>query len=72
MLLHSFDRFYVVTKFILPMTEDLKLMTIQFDSSCKYLDSGRDKSKYPTDYVPNLRMHCTKIVSYIDFYKKKK
>ena len=31
MLSHSFDRFYVVTKFELPKVEDLKLTTVQFD-----------------------------------------
>ena len=37
MLSHSFDRFYVVTKFELPRVEDLKLTTIEFDSKCTYL-----------------------------------
>ena len=32
MLSHSFDRFYVVTKFELPKVEDLKLTTIDLDS----------------------------------------
>ena len=29
MLSHSFDRFYIVTKFELPKTKDLKLATMQ-------------------------------------------
>ena len=33
-LSHSFDRFYVVTKFELPKVEDLKFMTISYDSDC--------------------------------------
>ena len=37
-LSHSFDRFYVVPKFELPKVEDLKLMTISYDSDCTYLD----------------------------------
>ena len=37
MLSHSFDRFYVVTKFILPTLDDLKLSPIGFDKDCKYL-----------------------------------
>ena len=32
MLSHSFDRFYVVTKFELPKMEVLKLTTVQFHS----------------------------------------
>ena len=35
-LTHSFDRFYVVTKFILPTLDDLKLSPIGYDNDCKY------------------------------------
>ena len=70
MLSHWFDRFYIVTKFALPTVEDLKFSTIQFDSSCKYLDSGTNKSKYPYEFNPNLRAYCKKIVPFVDFYKK--
>ena len=31
MLAHSFDRFYVVTKFILPTLDDLELSPIKYD-----------------------------------------
>ena len=31
MLVHSFDRFYVVTKFMLPMIGDLKFSKSDFD-----------------------------------------
>ena len=31
MLAHSFDRFYVITKFILPTLDDLKLSPIRYD-----------------------------------------
>ena len=41
MLSHSFDRFYVVTKFELPQIEDLHLTTIQFGSTCSYLDTEK-------------------------------
>ena len=33
MLAHSFDRFYVVTNFILPTLDDLKLSPIRYDKS---------------------------------------
>ena len=38
MLSHSFDRFYVVTKFELPKVEDLKLTTVDFDSKCQLFE----------------------------------
>ena len=63
MLLHSFDRFYVVTKFELPGVEDLKFTTIDFDSNCSYLN-GNEK------YVKKLYRHCLRIAPYIDFYRR--
>ena len=41
MLTHSFDRFYVVTKFEMPKIEDLKLTTFTFDFAYKHLMSDR-------------------------------
>ena len=38
MLAHSFDRFYVVTKFILPSLKDLKFSKLNYDNTCAYLD----------------------------------
>ena len=34
MLAHSFDRFYVVTKFILPLIGDLKFSNLNYDNTC--------------------------------------
>ena len=41
MLAHSFDRFYVVTKFILPTVNDLTFSTIKFDEKCEYLQEKK-------------------------------
>ena len=62
MLSHSFDRFYVVTKFKLPRVEDLKFTTIDFDPNCSYLN-GNEK------YVKHLYKHCLRIAPYINFYR---
>ena len=59
MLSHSFDRFYVVTEFQLPRVEDLKLTTIDFDSSCSYLDGNGNYIKSFIDIAKEL--HCTLI-----------
>ena len=37
MFAHSFDRFYIVTKFILPTIVDLKFSALNFDNNCEYL-----------------------------------
>ena len=39
MLTHSFDKFYVVTKFILPSIGDLKFSNLNYDITCAYLDN---------------------------------
>ena len=41
MLAHSFDRFYIVTKFMLPSVKDIKLSNLNFDQSYTYM-----KKKY--------------------------
>ena len=37
MVAYSFDRFYVVTKFILPTLDDLKLSPIRYNKEFKYI-----------------------------------
>ena len=34
MLAHSFDRFYVVTKFMLPMIGEIKFYKLNYDNTC--------------------------------------
>ena len=63
MLSHSFDRFYVVTKFELPRVDDLKFTPINFDHSCSYL-KGNEK------YMAKLKRHCMRIAPYIGLYQK--
>ena len=46
MLAQSFDRCYVVTKFILPSIGDLKFSILNYDNTCAYLDN---KSVHNTD-----------------------
>ena len=60
MLAHSFDRFYVVTKFILTSIGDLKFSTLNSDNTCAYLDN---KNICNTD----LKKHMLELMM---FYKK--
>ena len=48
MLSHSFDRFYIVTKFELSKTQDLKLSIFGFDFECSY---ASHTSTSNTDYM---------------------
>ena len=47
MLSHTFDRFYVVTKFILPTIDDLKFSPIDFGSDFNYLNVDLSRKRYP-------------------------
>ena len=60
MLSHSFDRFYIVTKFELPQTKYLKLATFGFDFECSY---ANHTSTSTTDYA-RLMNYWMKIAPY--------
>ena len=42
MISHLFDRFYVVTKFILPSIGDLKFSKLNYDNTCASLDNKKN------------------------------
>ena len=58
---HSFDRFYVVTKFELPKVQDLQFMTIPYDKGCNHLEDAKSKGKYPLDLIVKIKEYCVKI-----------
>ena len=66
MLSHSFDRFYIVTKFELPKTTDLKFTTFGFDFKCSYVNHTSTSN---TDYA-RLMNYCMKIVPYARLYQR--
>ena len=53
MLAHSFDRFNIVTKFILPSISDLKFSKLNYDNTHAYLDEKNshdaETKKYTLD-----------------------
>ena len=63
MLTHSFDRFYVFTKFEMPKIENLKL-TFTFDFACRHLMS--DKT-----FMQKYLKHCQRIVPYVRLTKNR-
>ena len=66
----KYDRFYVVTKLILPTINDLNFFPIDFDSECSYLNVNINRHTYPMQYLPKIKTFCENIVTSIDFYKK--
>ena len=70
MLAHSFGIFYVVTKFIFPTLDDLKLSPIGCDKDYKYLQDldDQDDEKIKQN-MKNLLFYCNKLRPFMDFYK---
>ena len=64
MLFHSFDQFYIVTKFELPKTKDLKPATFGFDFECSYANHTTTSN---TNYAKLLN-YCSKIAPYAQLY----
>ena len=65
MLVHSFDRFYVVTKFMLHSIGDLNFSKLNYDNTCGYLGNknayGIETRKYMLDHVT----FCKKIEPFV-------
>ena len=70
MLAHYFDRFYVITKFILPTLDDLKLSPIRSDKDCKYIHNLDDQdNEQIKQNIKDLLLYCAKLRPYMAFYK---
>ena len=64
MLVHSFDRFYVVTKFMLPMIRDIKFSKLNFDHTCTYMKKEYAPNSDSRKYLTELRTYCNKIKTF--------
>ena len=70
MLAHSFERFYVVMKFILPTLDDLKLSPIRYDKDCPYICNLDDQdNEQIKQNIKDLLLYCAKLRPYMAFYK---
>ena len=69
MLTHSFDRFYVVTKFILPSIGDLEFSKLNYDNMCTYFDNKKAQNTETRKYLLDLKTFCKKIVPFVVYYK---
>ena len=65
---HSFDRFYIVTKFELPKVEDLKFDDIPYDAKCAHLDN--QKPGQILGILKDVKRYCIKIALHIEYYRK--
>ena len=61
MLTHSFDRFYIVTKLILPSVKDIQFSYLNFDESCAYMNKNYAPHIDSSKYLSELQMYCNKL-----------
>ena len=69
MLVHSFDRFCVVTKFMLPMIGDLKFSKLDFDDTCAYTAIKYAQKTDSRKCMLDLKTFCNKIKPFVIYYK---
>ena len=70
MLVHSFDRFNVVTKFMLPMIGDNKFSKLNFDHTCAYMKKEYAPNTDSRRYLTELRTYCNKIKPFVSYNSK--
>ena len=68
MSVHSFDRFYVVTRFMLPTIGDIKFSKLDFDHT--YMKKKYAPNTDSRKYLTELRTYCNKIKPYVSYYNK--
>ena len=70
MLAHSFNRFYIVMKFMLPSVKDIKFSNLTFDESCVYMNKKYAPHTDSSKYLSELQMYYNKIKPFVSYYSK--
>ena len=70
MLAHSFDRFYIIMKFMLPSMGDRKFFNLNFDHSCTYMNKKYAPNTDSSKYLADLKTYCNKINPFVSHYSK--
>ena len=70
MLSHSFDRFYTVTKILLPMIGNLRFSKLNFDYTCAYMENEYAQNTDSRRYMLELKAFCKKVKPFVTYYNK--
>ena len=70
MLAHSFDRFYIVTKFMLPSIQDINFSKLSYDNTCAYLDKKHSHGADTRKHMLDLMTFCKKIEPFVVYYQR--
>ena len=58
---HSFDGFYVVTKFELPKVQYSPFTTVPYDKGYNHLDDAKSKGRYSLGLIEEVKDYCFKL-----------
>ena len=70
MLMQSFNRFYIITEFILPLIGDIRFSHLTFDDSCSYMNKEYASNMDSSKYLKELKMYCNKLKPFVLYYLK--
>ena len=70
MLTHTFDRFYIIAKFMLPSMGELKFSNLNFDHSCAYMNKKYTPNMDSNKYLTELKTYCNKIKPFVSHYSQ--
>ena len=70
LLVHSFDRFYVVIKFILPSIGELQFSKLNYKNTWVYLDNKNTYGTETRKHMLDLVTFCKKIEPFVIYYKR--
>ena len=67
MLTQSFDRLYIITKFILPSIGDIRFLHLTFDDSCTYMNKEYAPNTDSSKYLKEVKMYCNKLKPFVSY-----
>ena len=67
MLVHSFNRFYIITKFMLPSMGDIKFSNLNFDHSFTYMNKKYAPNTDSSKYLAELKAYCNKSKPFVSY-----
>ena len=70
MLANSFDKFYIIMKFMSPSMGDIKFSDLNFDHSCAYMNKKYAPNMDSSKYLAELKIYCSKIKPFVSHYSK--
>ena len=68
MLVHLFDRFYIIKKIMLPSVGDIKFSNLNFEHFCAYMNKKYAPNMDSSKYLAELKTYCNKIKPFVSHY----